>query len=97
MTKIKLDHRVVRDILRGQEMQDYLMSLAEEVGADVSSQISGHKWENVDVRIRLTDRASGVVEIPGYNSGIYQVRDGVFTKAASNAGLRFRDSTRGKK
>lgn len=90
MIKIQLDHRAIREILRSDSFQKAVDDVATDVAEHVSGQIEGRTWDVVEVQSRKTDRAVASVQIPGYNAGLYQVRDGVLTKAALASGLTFK-------
>lgn len=86
--KIKLDSAGLREFLRGPGVQALVNATAESVAEDLHSRLEGRSFTDVDFSIRLTDRAVGVVEIPGYNAGLYQSRDGILTRAAARHGLK---------
>lgn len=73
MSKIKLDSKGMRAILKSREVAAAVRPYADRVATEVDS----------DVQRYTTDRAHFVVGAPAHE----QARDGVLTRAASRAGL----------
>lgn len=77
------DNRGIAEILRTQ-FKDDTHQLAETIAANVRAQ---HPDADVVVDDYMTDRAASSVTIRDVRGRIWQVRDGVLTRAASAAGL----------
>lgn len=79
----KPDRKGIAEILRTQ-FKDEIHDLAEKVAAEVRSQ---HPDADVVVDDYETDRSASSVTIRDVRGKVWQVRDGVLTRAAAGAGL----------
>lgn len=75
----------ISQILHSQEVARAVRSAADRVAAQVSAQVG----PDVDVVVDdyVTDRAASSVTIRDAQGRLWQVRDGVLTRAAASAGL----------
>lgn len=80
----RLDHGGIAELLRSAPVAAAVRNLAEEVAGNVRSQKPGAE---VVVDAYTTDRAAASVTIRDVRGRVWQVRDGVLTRAASGAGL----------
>lgn len=84
------DERGIRETLKTQ-FKDDTHALAERIAASVRAQ---HTDLDVVVDDYVTDRAASSVTIRDVRGMIYQVRDGLLTRAAASAGLEVTERAR---
>lgn len=77
------DNRGIAEILRT-EFKDETHQLAEQIASIVRGQ---HPDADVVVDDYMTDRAASSVTIRDVSGKVWQVRDGVLTRAAAGVGL----------
>lgn len=80
----RLDHGGVAEILKSGPVAAVVRALAEQVAGGVRGQKPGAE---VVVDSYTTDRAAASVTIRDVRGRRWQVRDGVLTRAAAQAGL----------
>jgi hypothetical protein len=80
---VRLDHDGIRDILKSQPVADAVHELASKI----ASAVAGETGADVVVDDYTTDRAASSVTIRDAAGKLWQVRDGVLTKAAAAEGL----------
>lgn len=83
MAGFRRDERGIAELLQ-HEFKEEVHAVAENVAANVRSQ---HPDLDVVVDDYTTDRSASSVTIRDVRGMIYQVRDGLLTRAASSAGL----------
>lgn len=83
------DSQGIREILRTQ-FKDDTHAFAEQIASNVRAQ---HPDLDVVVDDYTTDRAASSVTIRDVRGMIYQIRDGLLTRAAAAAGLEVRERT----
>lgn len=81
---LKLDHGGIAEILTSAPVAAAVREIADQVAAGVRSQKPGAE---VVVDSYTTDRAAASVTIRDVRALLWQVRDGVLTRAASGVGL----------
>lgn len=82
--EIKLDHGGVAEVLKSPEAAALVAGFAAKVAATVRGSVPA--GTEVEVDHYTTDRAAAAVVIKDYLGKLYQVRDGVLTKAAAANG-----------
>ena len=90
---VKLNSSGVKQVLQSEWMRKQVAEAGEAVAETVSGMIEGHTWTDVDVSEHTSDRRVYRIVIDGANAGIYQIRDGVFTKAATMHGLEMKEGS----
>lgn len=80
----KLDHGGIAAVLKSAPVASAVRAIAEQVAGGVRSQKPG---TDVVVDSYTTDRAAASVTIRDVRAQLWQVRDGVLTRAAAAAGL----------
>lgn len=83
--KIRLDARGIEAMLKSAEVARLVSEVAHGVADDVASSIDPKAEVVVDAY--TTDRAAAAVTIRDVRGRIWQVRDGVLTRAAAAHGL----------
>lgn len=86
----KPDHPGRAEILRTQ-FKEETHALAQQIAANVRA---SHPDADVVVDDYMTDRAASSVTIRDVRGRIWQVRDGVLTRAAASAGLEVTERNR---
>lgn len=84
MSDIKLESKGVLQVLKSSEVADAVEDYARRIAASVTGQQPG---ADVVVDNYTTDRAASSVTIRDARGRLWQVRDGILTRAASSAGL----------
>jgi len=79
--KIRLDHAGIRAVLNSGEVADVVEATAEAIAATVRSEVDAENGTVVDTY--RTDRAAASVTIRDVSGKLWQVRDGVLTRAAA--------------
>ncbi len=82
---IKLDRKGIQEILKSPGMRKVIHEVTEKIAADVRSQLD--PGTDVVVDDYTTDRAASSVTIRDAAGKLWQVRDGVLTRAAAGQGL----------
>lgn len=80
----RLDHGGITEVLKSSEVAAEVHALAEKVASNARSATAG---ADVVVDDYTTDRAASSVTIRDPRGRLWQVRDGVLTRAAAAAGL----------
>lgn len=83
--KFKRDRQGIAQFLRSSEVAGVVRSAANQVAAGID------KPAEVQVTDYTTDRAASAVTIVDGRGRVWQVRDGVLTRAVAQAGLEMRD------
>lgn len=82
---LKLDSAGIREVLNSSEVRDAVHSYAERIAGDVRGSIDPDAEVVVDDY--TTDRAASSVTILDVRGRLWEVRDGVLTRAAAAHGL----------
>lgn len=85
MTEIKLDSKGIGELLRSDGMARVIHDTAERIAGAVRTQVDAE--DGVVVDDYTTDRAASSVTIRDAQGRMWQVRDGVLTRAAASVGL----------
>lgn len=83
--KVELDSAGIAEILNSPEVRAAVHGLAEQVAANVRAVVDAK--DGVVVDDYTTDRAASSVTIRDASGKLWEVRDGVLTRAASSVGL----------
>jgi len=83
LEKFKRDSKGIAEILKSSEMAAAMRAKADEIASSVRSSVDAE----VVVDSYQTDRAAASVTIRDARGRLWEVRDGVLTRAASSAGL----------
>lgn len=88
----KIDHGGIAEVLKSSPVRSAIHALAEKVAAATRQQ----KPDAADIAVDdyTTDRAASSVTIRDVRGRLWQVRDGVLTRAASSAGLEVTERDR---
>ena len=89
MADVELDSKGVAQVLKSAEVAAAVHKLAEQVAGIVRNQAPDA--EEVVVDDYTTDRAASSVTIKDARGRLWQVRDGVLTRAASSVGLEVKE------
>jgi hypothetical protein len=89
MSDVKLDSKGIAQILKSGEVAAAVHEMAESIAAAVRQ--SEPDAEEVVVDDYQTDRAASSVTIRDARGRLWQVRDGILTRAASSVGLEVTD------
>lgn len=84
-TTIKLDRQGIREVLKSPEVRRVIHDITEQIADEVRASLD----PDVDVVVDdyTTDRAASSVTIRDAAGKLWQVRDGVLTRAAAGQGL----------
>lgn len=82
---IELDHSGLKAVLQGPEVAAAVHAIATEIANEVAARLPADA--DVVVDDYTTDRAASSVTIRDARGRLWQVRDGVLTRAAAGAGL----------
>lgn len=85
MGKVKLDHDGIAEMLKSAPVVALCHDVAEQVAEQVASEVEAS--DGVVVDDYITDRAASSVTIRDASGKLWEVRDGVLTRAAAAAGL----------
>lgn len=85
----RLDHEGLAAVLKSAEVRALVDDVAAKVGADVRA---AHPDADVVVESGTSDRARASVTIRDARGRLWQVRDGVLTRAAVAAGVEVKGS-----
>lgn len=91
-SKFRRDEKGIRDLLKS-AWKDDTHALCEQIAEQCRS--AHPDLEEVVVDDYETDRAASSVTIKDVRGLIYQVRDGLLTRAAASVGLEVTERTRG--
>jgi len=85
---IELDHRGIAEILNSPEVANAVHETAVAIATDVGARLPADA-DAADVAVDdyRTDRAASSVTIRDTRGRIWQVRDGILTRAAASQGL----------
>lgn len=83
MATYKRDSAGIAEVLKSPEVAAAVRELAETIAGEVRAQVDAE----VVVDAYETDRAAASVTIRDSRGRLWEVRDGVLTRAAKNAGL----------
>lgn len=83
--RFRRDSKGMGEVLKSPEVAKAVHDLAEAIAADVSSQVQAE--DGVVVDDYTTDRAASSVTIRDAAGKLWEVRDGVLTRAAARQGL----------
>lgn len=82
---IRLDSDGIVEVLNSDEVRDAIHGLAESIADEVRDSVEAENGVVVDDY--TTDRAASSVTIRDAQGKLWQVRDGVLTRAAAGVGL----------
>jgi hypothetical protein len=88
LVEFRLDGAGVREVLRGEGVRQMVDDVAERVAAAVRADLP--EPATVEVRGYTTDRGAATVAVLHRQAMLWQARDGLLTRAASQAGAEVR-------
>lgn len=90
MGSVKLDHDGIAEKLKSPEVQEAVHELAQLIADQVAGEVEAE--DGVVVDDYVTDRAASSVTIRDASGKLWEVRDGVLTRAAAAVGFEVTSS-----